>query len=132
MAERAMKLQNQSNKPVQSEETRAREGYIRPAVDIFETDHGLTLLADLPGVDKAGLSINIDKGVLTLSGKPEASPRTENQLREFALAQYYRQFQLPEQIDVERVSAQMNDGVLTLQLPKAEAAKPRRIEITSH
>lgn len=114
------------------EETRNPASYIRPAVDIFETEEGLQLLADLPGVEKEGLNIDIDKGILTIQGKSAYSRRGQDLLREFDLISYYRQFQLPDVIDAEKVAAELKDGVLTLRLPKAEAAKPRRIEITSH
>ncbi|MBE0596818.1 MAG: Hsp20/alpha crystallin family protein [Desulfuromonadales bacterium] len=114
------------------EETRTPANHIRPAVDIFETEQGLHLLADLPGVGKEGLSIDIHNGVLTIQGKGAELPGRQRLLREFDLVSYYRQFQLPEEIDAEKVSAELKNGVLTLQLPKAEAAKPRRIEITSH
>lgn len=115
------------------EETRTPESFIRPAVDIFETDEGLTLMADMPGVHKEGLEIDIDKGILSLKGKVGEIGSGKNELyKEFILADYYRQFQLPDEVDPEKARAELKNGVLTLHLPKAEAAKPRRIEITTH
>lgn len=105
-------------------------GIIRPPVDIFENDDGLTLKADLPGVAKDALSIGVDKGLLTIEAKATSKLTGEQVLREFLPGNYHRQFQIPDEIDTEKISADMDNGVLTLTLPKAEAAKPRRIEIT--
>ena len=107
-----------------------RKNTIRPAVDIFETDQGLTLLADLPGVKKEDLTIDIDKGILTIRGEGVEGAPGESIYREFSLGSYFRQFQLPDEIDAEKVKAEVHEGVLTLNMPKSEAAKPRRIEIT--
>ncbi len=114
------------------EETRNGGNFIRPAVDIWETEDGLKLVADIPGVEKNSLNIDIDQGILTIEGKTNESRRGETLFREFELASYYRQFQLPAEIDTEKIAAELKNGVLTLQLPKSEAAKPRRIEITTH
>lgn len=114
------------------EETRNMENYIRPAVDIFETEEGLTLMADLPGVAKEGLDVGIEKGILTIKGSVSGETTGNTLYREFALANFYRQFQLPDEIDPEKTRAELKNGVLVLALPKAEAAKPRRIEITAH
>lgn len=116
------------NQDIDRESTRV--GIIRPAVDIFENDDGLTLKADLPGVTKDALNIGIDQGLLTIEARAKSNLPGEQVLREFLPASYYRQFQVPDEIDTEKISAEMNNGVLTLNLPKAEAAKPRRIEIT--
>jgi HSP20 family molecular chaperone IbpA len=105
--------------------------FIRPAVDIFETDQGLTLLADLPGVAKEDLQIDIDRGLLTVQANARSHLGGESVLCEFIHGNFYRQFQLPDAIDSEKIVAEMNNGVLTLHLPKSEAAKPRHIEITA-
>lgn len=109
--------------------TREAERFLRPAVDIHETDEGLTLVADLPGVDASGLEIQVEDGVLTLIGKPTAARDVPPTYTEFALATYYRQFQLNEAIDQEKISAELKHGTLTLTLPKAERARPRRIDV---
>ena len=108
-----------------------RDLFIRPAVDIFETDQGLTLVADLPGVAKKDLQIDIDQGLLTVQANAKSQLSAEPIQREFLHGNYYRQFQLPDEIDAEKIAAEMENGVLTLQLPKSEAAMPRRIEITT-
>ena len=106
-----------------------RQHYATPAVDIFEQEGGLTLVADMPGVSSKELKIDIDKGVLTLEGTAAISQAGDRLYREFAPTGYYRQFQLPEHIDVEKVDAELKNGVLTLRLPKAAAALPKRIEV---
>ncbi len=113
------------------EATRSDERYIAPPVDIFETDEELTLLADVPGMDETSLQISVDKGILTLEGKASVE-KTERFCHEFSMAGYWRQFQIPETFDVSQATAKMKDGVLTLVLPKAEAAKPRKISISVH
>ncbi len=117
------------NVPTSREEMRAAESYIRPAVDIFETDENLTLVADMPGVEKEHLSIDLDKGILTLKGTVKQAEKGDALSREFSLANYYRQFQLPNVLDTEKTSADLKNGVLTLTISKSENAKPRRIEI---
>ncbi len=107
----------------------SEELIIRPAVDIFETDKGLTLVADLPGVDKEELKIDLDQGLLTVQARGRSHLTGEPIRREFLHGNFYRQFQLPNEIDSEKIAAEMKNGVLTLLLPKSEAARPRRIEI---
>jgi HSP20 family molecular chaperone IbpA len=113
---------------VSREATRSGAHYLAPPVDIFETEDGLTLVADVPGLDEQSLEINVDQGVLTLEGK---APFGAGELlwREYAMDGYWRQFQLPDTFDVAKAKAQVRNGVLTLHLPKAEAAKPRKIVI---
>ena len=108
-----------------------RDLFIRPAVDIFETDQGLTLVADLPGVAKEDMQIDVDRSLLTVQANAKSYLKGEPVLREFLHGHFHRQFQLPDEIDSEKIAAELKNGVLTLQLPKSEAAKPRRIEITS-
>lgn len=105
------------------------EVFIRPAVDIFETEQGLTLVADLPGVDKEELTIDLDQGLLTVQAKGKSHMSGDSIRREFLHGSFYRQFQLSDEIDSENIAAEMKNGVLTLLLPKSEAARPRRIEI---
>ncbi|MDK2848034.1 MAG: Hsp20/alpha crystallin family protein [Desulfuromonadales bacterium] len=117
--------------PVSREETRSAGRILMPAVDIFESDATLTLVADMPGVAKEDLDINLDKGVLTISGDVKLPGHGQAVVREFAGASYHRQFKISEQIDAEKTSAELANGVLTLTLPKAESAKPKKIEIRS-
>ena len=102
-----------------------------PAVDIFETEKEITLLADLPGVKTENLTIDLNEDVLTLAGevKPFERPDEENILIEYEVGTYYRQFMLSEVIDQSKIDAQLNDGVLRLHLPKVEKATPRQITV---
>lgn len=126
-------LQIPEKKEVQSgaEGTRNAPVFI-PAVDIFETEHELTLLADMPGVPIEKVDIDLEGDQLTIRGNvPEADGAGRVLLKEYAAGDYYRQFTLSNDIDREKIQATMKDGVLKLVLPKAEAAKPRRIEVKS-
>lgn len=113
------------------EETRAPERYTVPVVDILEGNDGLAMYIDMPGVPRENMTINLEQGILTIEGKVQAAAPAEEIYREFSLANFYRQFRIPEGIDQEKVSAAYADGVLALTLPRAEAAKPRRIEISA-
>ena len=93
-----------------------------PPVDIYETDDELVLTADLPGVADNGLQLEVSRGVLTLEAEVQAADNGKQR-------GYYRQFKLSERIDADAGEAALKDGVLTLRLPKSEAAKPRRIAV---
>ncbi len=104
-----------------------------PAVDIFETDKEITVLADMPGVKAADLNIDLNDNVLTLDGEVQP-PEGENEgdvIREYHTGKYHRQFTLSQVIDQPKIDAEMKDGVLRLRLPKVEAAKPRKITVKS-
>jgi HSP20 family protein len=119
-----------SDKAPRREETHAPERYITPPVDIFETAEGLTVVADLPGVEQKGLDVRVADGILTIQGSTaHVAPGTPVD-REYELLDFYRQFELSEEVDSERISAELKHGVLTLRLPKKERAKPRRIEVS--
>ncbi len=115
--------------PAHREETRTSGRVLFPAVDILESEEELTLIADMPGVDKKGLDINLEKGVLTINGDVHMESQGRQILREFSPANYYRQFRLTEHIDADKSHAELKNGVLTLKIPKAESAKPKKIEI---
>lgn len=102
-----------------------------PAVDIFETEKEITLLADLPGVISEDLSIDLRDNVLTLSGDvtPWEGAGEEDLLIEYEIGRYFRQFTLSGVVDQEKIDAQLNDGVLRLTLPKIEKATPRKISV---
>jgi HSP20 family molecular chaperone IbpA len=101
-----------------------------PVVDIWETENELVVCADLPGVCPESLEIEFENRQLTIHGK--VAPRgTDRDVihQEYGMGDYYRTFAIGESIDAEQISAEMAAGVLTLHLPKTEAAKPRRIEV---
>ena len=102
-----------------------------PAVDIFETDKELTLLADMPGVKSDSLTIGLNKNVLTMTGEvetPEGKDETDV-LREYETGKYFREFTLSNEIDQTKIDAVLKDGVLRLTLPKVEAVTPRKIAV---
>ena len=99
-------------------------------MDIYSTDEAITLVADLPGVGKEGLDIDLREGVLTLMGKVEDEPADYRILqREYEVGGYLRKFNISDDVVVEGIDASLRDGVLTLVLPKTEAARPRKIEV---
>jgi HSP20 family molecular chaperone IbpA len=102
-----------------------------PETDIYETADALTVVMEMPGVDKANMDIEIADGVLSVSGKIDFSKYEKLQpvYSEYNIGHYHRKFSLPNQVDQEKIAAEVKDGVLTLTLPKAETAKPRKIAI---
>jgi HSP20 family molecular chaperone IbpA len=115
------------------EQTRPGPIYL-PAVDIFEDDNRIAVLADMPGVKASDLKVDLRENVLTLSGhvtSPESSGQT-SVLREFESGTYFRQFTLSEVIDQSKIDAKLTDGVLRLELPKLERAKPRQITVKTN
>ena len=113
------------------EDKRAQEkALFTPAVDIYETGYGMVLLADMPGVSKGGVEISVEREGLTIRGHIDESEESGRKLySEFRSGDYYREFRLGSEIDTEKIEAKIKDGVLTLTLPKAESAKPRKIEV---
>jgi len=111
------------------EETRSSEKYIRPAVNIVETEEGLVLTADIPGAVKDSLDVNVEKGILTIYAPTRQTVQGTSAYREFELADYYRQFTIPESLNHEKATAEYTNGILTLRVPKAEVAKPKKIDV---
>lgn len=111
------------------EETRSNEKYIRPAVNILETEEALVLTADMPGATKENLEVTFEKGILTISAQVSHTMPGEADYSEFELGNYYRQFAIPESLTHEKARADLKNGILTLRVPKAESAKPKRIEV---
>ncbi|NDY70878.1 Hsp20/alpha crystallin family protein [Desulfobacter hydrogenophilus] len=100
-----------------------------PAVDIYENDNEILLHADMPGVVKENISVDIDNGKLSISGVRKLKTEGAATYTEFSDVEFVRSFSVPQTIDVEKVEAELKNGVLKLHLPKSEAAKPRQIEI---
>ncbi len=111
------------------EVTRAPERHQPPSVDIYETPEALVLMADLPGVSKENLDVRVDNKMLTIQAKAEDAIPGDPIYREFELGGFFRQFELGEEIDTQRINAELKHGVMTLTLPKAEKAKPKQIEV---
>ncbi|WP_035237085.1 Hsp20/alpha crystallin family protein [Desulfobacter vibrioformis] len=102
---------------------------VPPAVDIYENEEEILVYADMPGVVKDDISVDIDNGTLSISGVRKLSVNGSITYEEFSNVEYVRNFSVPQTIDVEKVEAELKNGVLQLHLPKSEAAKPRQIEI---
>ena len=102
-----------------------------PYSDIYETDEALTVLMEVPGVEREGVNIALENDVLRVEGKIDFSKYEgmEPVYTEFNVGHYTRSFALSGKIDRERIGAQLEDGVLVLTLPKAKEAQPRRIAI---
>ncbi len=129
MAREATK-EMQKAEPTTPEQTRPGPVY-SPSVDIFENDHSLTVLADMPGVSAKDVNIDLRESVLTLMARvtaPEAEQETVV-LREYEPGTFFRQFTLAETIDQAKIDAKLIDGVLRLELPKVETARPRQIAV---
>jgi len=104
---------------------------VAPVVDIYENDDEILLHADMPGVSKENVSVNVDNGTLEITGIRNLHVEGARSWAEFGDVEYRRVFSVPQTIDVGKVDAELKDGTLQLHLPKAEAAKPRTIEIRS-
>ena len=113
------------------EEKTQQARYYKPSTDIVETEHDLILYMDMPGVGKKDLEVRLEKNVLSVEGRIDQE-RYENlkaQYAEYNVGHYARSFQLSSEIDQDKIQAGMEDGVLTLTLPKVEQAKPKLISI---
>lgn len=104
---------------------------LRPLVTIVEVESGFTLTAELPGVPKEGVSVHVENNTLTLEGEMVLGVPTGMDLThaEIQPTRYKRAFTLSRELDASKIEASQRDGVLTLHIPKAEHAQPRKIEV---
>ncbi len=129
--------QEASNCSVQPEraqrpsEARSPRDTFAPRFDIWEGDQELVLYADLPGVEPDQLDIEFEKGQLMIRGKVNRYQDVKFLFAEYGIGDFYRSFTISDAINSEAITAELRDGVLTLRLPKAEAAKPRKVEVRS-
>lgn len=128
MAEKTVATRPQQTQP-NGEETRSQERYVTPPVDIYETGDGLVVKADLPGVARESLDVCVENNLLTIRGKATHVAPGDPIYREYGLVNFFRQFELNEKVDQSKISADLKHGVLTLNLTKAEEAKPRKIDV---
>lgn len=110
---------------------RNEDSRMLPPVDVIEDASGITLYADLPGVPKDKLNIRVEADTLTIEGEVSLplAANVEASHAEVNLARYQRAFTLGQELDCEKVAAEFKNGVLKLHIPKAEHAKPRKVEI---
>jgi HSP20 family protein len=104
-----------------------------PAVDIFENEKEITVLADMPGVDGKSVDIDLRENTLTIQGRidRQEGEKEASVYREFNWGDYFRQFTISDVIDRNKITAKMDQGVLRLTLPKAEKAKPQKIKVST-
>ena len=125
-------VQVQQKREVESrqENTKPTRSYL-PVTDIFETGHCLTVVLEMPGVTRDNLGVGIENEVLKIEGRIDYSKYEGLRpvYTEYNIGHYARSFQVSSKIDQSAISAELRDGVLTLTLPKAEKAKPRRIQV---
>jgi HSP20 family protein len=101
-----------------------------PRVDIYETEQELWLVVDVPGVRAEDVNLHYEKGELTLHARVQPRPGRSNWLlKEYDEGDFFRSFRIHETIDSTKIEAQCKNGVLTVRLPKAEAARPRLIQV---
>lgn len=132
-------MSNESLTPRAKQEVQGAEQvrpgrYYVPDVDILEDAEGLWLRADMPGVDLDGVSVELHDGVLTINGEVNLAPYEglSPLHSEYRVGHFQRRFGLPERaFDADRIAAKMVNGVLEVHVPRAEAAKPRRIQVAN-
>jgi len=102
-----------------------------PNVDIFEDKNNLVLIADMPGVAKEDISVNLEKNELTIHGKVVPKALGTPLYQEYVTGDYLRTFTISNMIDQSRIEAKMTNGTLRMTLPKLEIAKPKKITVTA-
>lgn len=125
-------LQVREKQELSTPAEQTRSGLIfTPAVDIFESEKEIVLLADMPGVKAEDMDVDLRENTLTLSGavKPEEVKGEKTILTEYRVGKFYRQFNLSEVIDQSNIDAKIDKGVLRLTLHKSEKALPKKIEV---
>jgi len=103
-----------------------------PVTDIFETPEALTVVLEMPGVERGSIEANVENDVITIAGQIDFSKYEGMQplYTEYNVGHYARSFEISNKVDQGKITAQMKDGVVTIVLPKAEQAKPRKIQVS--
>ncbi|MCL2790344.1 MAG: Hsp20/alpha crystallin family protein [Desulfobulbus sp.] len=124
-------LKVQGKKAAQpGDEATKNETYFAPHVDIYETERKVTVVAEMPGVTVEGVDLSLEDNILTIQGHRAPSEQPGRTiLEEYETGHYLRRFTVAETIDQEKIAAALVDGVLTVHLPKAVPAQPRKIEV---
>lgn len=119
------------NAPSESTSRQRSAGALTPAVDVFENQDGITLLADMPGVSKDKLDIQVEADTLTIEGEValDLPQGMEASHVDVELSRYRRVFTLSKELDADKMSADLKQGVLTLRIPRAAHAQPRKIAV---
>ncbi|WP_296702390.1 Hsp20/alpha crystallin family protein [Thiocapsa sp. UBA6158] len=121
----------QAREPSEMQAARADEAALLPPVDIYEDAAGITLVADLPGVSRERLSVQVDKDTLLIEGEAaiEMPGEMEALYADLRTTRFRRSFTLSRELQADRIDAQMQDGVLTLKVPKRAELQPRKIQV---
>jgi len=129
-AKQALQVQQKRELETKQEATIPARAFI-PTADIYEDEDELTLILEMPGVDKGNVEVSVEGGVLRVGGRLDFSKYQGLQplYTEYNIGHYSRSFTLSNQIDQDKIAAEMKDGVLSLKLPKVEQAKPRTIQV---
>jgi HSP20 family protein len=125
-------LQVQQKRELENKgESTIRTRVFLPTADIYETNGALSVVLEMPGVDKSSVDIRVEDGVLNIEGRLDFSKYQGLQplYTEYNVGHYSRSFRLSSKIDQNKISAELNDGVLSVVLPKVEEAKPRTIQV---
>jgi len=125
-------LQVQKKREIENkEETTIQARIFMPATDIYEAEDALTVILEMPGVEKSNVKIHVEDGALNVEGRLELAKYRGLQplYTEYNIGHYSRSFRLSSKIDQSKIAAEMKDGVLSLKLPKIEEAKPRTIQV---
>jgi HSP20 family protein len=133
MNQQTMEIEKQeAETPMGIERTRMMRTYI-PAVDIYELDDTVVLLADMPGVSEESIDITLEKNLLTIRGQVELQETEESEPTyvEYYVGDYERTFALSDEVDRNKIEATIKNGVLRLMMPKADEAKTRKITVRS-
>ena len=131
MAQQELPVQQKREVEKKQESTVPTRAFL-PVADIFETDQALTVVLEMPGVGKENVQIDVENDVLTIAGQIDYSGYEGLQplYTEYNIGNYSRSFQISSKIEQDGIKAELNDGVMTLVLPKVERAKPRRISVS--
>lgn len=125
-------LESPQKKELNAKEEKTKPGkYYVPNTDIYETDRALVVVMDMPGVEKKNVEIRVEKNVLSVEGQVDLSKYDNLQpvYTEYNVGHFTRSFSVSSEIDSAGISAKMENGVLTLHLPKSKEAAPRRIDV---
>lgn len=115
----------------ETNQNRKDDATLRPPVDIFESDDGITLVADMPGVTRDDLTLQVDGDTLTVEGKATVDTREgmEALYADVRATRYLRSFKLSSELDADAIDAALTSGVLRVQIPKRAEVRPRKIEV---
>jgi HSP20 family protein len=131
MSPQELQVQQKREVEKKQESTIPTRAYV-PVTDVFETEQALVVVLEMPGVSKENVDVRVENEILTIQGRLDFAHYDGLQpvYTEYNIGNYARSFEVSSKIDSDRITADLKDGVMTLVLPKAERAKPRRIAVS--